>query len=595
MLDWESGWAECEVGLHNSFLPVNVGIVWVWHGFGDQETCDRIEKIRSFTFSSQGVFFPTHMSIMPLFALPSGLEMTACTQQEGVLCVSLLSTQPTSPCPVCGSAARRIHSRYQRRLADLPSAGQSVHLLLSVRKFFCEESTCPQKIFAERLSPFVDPSARVTKRLFQIVQIIGLATGGRLGVRVTDRLGIQTSRQTILRRIMALPTESVGQVPQVGIDDFSFRRRRKFGTIIVDLQTRKVLDVLPDRTKDSAVAWMAAHPEIELVSRDRGGDYASAAATGAPQAVQCADRFHILKNVGAAVEGCLARHLAAKRKAHSQDLLEDHQPIEQAPRAVRRSPKVERLQQAYREERLARYEQVVALRKLGMSHAAIAERVGMGASTVSNWLAEGSYPETTRGPYVSSIDPYLPYLKQRWEAGCHNMVRLHKELVAQGYKGSYASVRDHLVRRLPGGKKNACQGARLSPALLPVRQAMFLFLRQPEDLDKEERGTILHLRQNHPELDLAYALVQEFATMLRTRTGETLDAWLAKAVASQIPEFQSFVLGIERDKAAVQAGLTRPESNGVVEGKVNKLKLIKRMGYGRAGFPLLRQRVLHAL
>jgi transposase len=144
-------------------------------------------------------------------------------------------------------------------------------------------------------------------------------------------------------------------------------------------------------------------------------------------------------------------------------------------------------------------------------------------------------------------------------------------------------------------KKNACQGAKLSPTPPPVRQAMFLFLRRPEDLDKEERETILQLRQCSLELDLAYTLVQEFATMLRTRTGENLDAWLAKAVASQIPEFQSFVLGIERDKAAVQAGLTRPESNGIVEGKVNKLKLIKRMGYGRASFPFLRQRVLHAL
>ena len=101
-----------------------------------------------------------------------------------------------------------------------------------MRKFFCDESTCPRKIFTERLAPFVAPRARVTARLFQLVQIIGLATGGRLGVRVTDRLGVQTSRQTILRRIMALPTEPVGQVPQMGIDDFSFRRGRKFGTII---------------------------------------------------------------------------------------------------------------------------------------------------------------------------------------------------------------------------------------------------------------------------------------------------------------------------------------------------------------------------
>lgn len=230
-----------------------------------------------------------------------------------------------------------------------------------------------------------------------------------------------------------------------------------------------------------------------------------------------------------------------------------------------------------------------------MSHAAIAERVGISDSTVSRWLTEGSYPETTRGPYVSRIDPYLPYLFQRWESGCHNMVHLHQELVARGYKGSYASVRDHLIRRRTFGKKNACKGAKLSPAPLPVRHVMFLFLRRPEDLDKEERETILQLRQSHPEMDLAYTLAQEFARMLRTRTGEKLDAWLAKAVASQIPEFQSFVLGIERDKAAVQAGLTRPESNGIVEGKVNKLKLIKRMGYGRAAFPLLRQRVLHAL
>ena len=158
---------------------------------------------------------------------------------------------------------------------------------------------------------------------------------------------------------------------------------------------------------------MREHPEIEVVSRDRGGEYASAAISGAPQAIQCADRFHILKNLGEALEGLLARHLAAKRKTQTQETLEEHLPIEEAPRSARRSPKVELRQQAYREERLARYEQVVALRNLGMSLAAIAERVGIGHSTVSNWLATGSYPETTRGPYVSRLDPYLPYLFQR--------------------------------------------------------------------------------------------------------------------------------------------------------------------------------------
>lgn len=221
-----------------------------------------------------------------------------------------------------------------------------------------------------------------------------------------------------------------------------------------------------------------------------------------------------------------------------------------------------------------------------MSQAAIAERVGVSSSTVSNWLAVGAYPETTRGPYVSRIDPYLPSLFQCWESGCHNMVRLHQEIVARGYKGSYASVRDHLIRRLPGGKKNTCKGAQLSPVPLPVRQVMFLFLRRPEDLDQEERGTILQLRQSHPELDLTYTLVQEFAKMLRTRTGENLDAWLAKAVASQIPEFQSFVLGIERDKAAVQAGLTRPESNGIGDRQSQQAEADQTYGLWPGRLPL---------
>jgi len=252
---------------------------------------------------------------MSLFAFPSGLEITACSKLEGMLCVSLLSTQHSSPCPLCGTAATHIHNHYQRRLTDLPRTGQPVRFLFTVRKFFCDVPTCPRKIFTERLAPFAAPWARVTVRLFHLVQIIGLATGGRLGVCVTDHMGIQTSRFTILRRIIALPTEPVEHVTHLGIDDFSFQRGRRFGTLLVDLQTRKMLDVLSDRTADTSAVWMAAHPEIELVSRDRGGDYAAAAARKAvPGATQTADQFHLLKNLGEALEGVLARHLAAHRK-----------------------------------------------------------------------------------------------------------------------------------------------------------------------------------------------------------------------------------------------------------------------------------------
>lgn len=215
------------------------------------------------------------IEVKPVLALPDGLELVACEKIDDVLTVTIVSTQESPCCLRCHQPATRLHSRYTHQAVDLPCGGQHLRLVLHVRKFFCKETTCPRKIFVERLTLFLEPCACVTLRLFQIMQVLGLANGGKLGVRVTNRLSIQISRSTILRRIMALLAEPVGQVPQIGIDDFSFRRGRKFGTIVVDLQTHKVLDELPDRTADTSAAWMADHPELEIVSRDRGGDYAA--------------------------------------------------------------------------------------------------------------------------------------------------------------------------------------------------------------------------------------------------------------------------------------------------------------------------------
>ena len=547
------------------------------------------------------------MKVKPVLALPEGLEVTAIEMIDEVLTIMAVSKQGDPCCPLCGTPALRVHSRYTRQITDLPCSGQQVRLLVQVRKCFCKVPGCARKIFLERLTPFVEPWARVTRRLYQIVQILGLATGGGLGIRVTDRLGIQISRHTILRRIMALPTEPVGKVSQIGIDDFSFRRGRKFGTILVDLQTHKVLDVLSDRTADTSAAWMATHPEIELVSRDRGGDYAAAARKAVPGATQTADRFHLLKNLGEALEGVLARHLAAQRKRQTETARATPILASQIPQSPNVLPKNVALSQAKREERLAQYQQVVALRQLGFSQTAIAEHVGIGHATVSRWLRSGTFPEQQPRPRSASVDPHLPQLIERWETGCHTIAELHRELVADGYSHQYNSVYRRLARSFPEERKKRLtrsapsgQKKQEAPDELPrppvlARQAMFLFLRRPEELSAEEQETLGLLRSLHPEIDQAYELVQQFARMLRTRTGERLDDWLCHVKESRIRELQGFVAGVIRDKAAVVAGLTLPQNNGLVEGKVNKLKLIKRMGYGRAGFALLRQRVLHAL
>jgi transposase len=535
------------------------------------------------------------MKLEAILGLPEALEVISGDVADQVVTLTVISTQQNPCCPLCGTSASRVHSHYCRQLTDMSCAGRCVRFILHVRKFFCDEKTCARKIFTERLVPFIQPWARVTTRFFQAMEQIGLATSGRLGARLGDRLGMQASWMTILRRVMARPSASVKQVVELGIDDFSFRRGRTFGTILVDMQSHQVIDLLPDRKVETVSTWIRAHPEIRLVSRDRGGDYASAVARAAPQARQCADRFHLQKNLGEVLEGVLAHHLAAHRNRQAEK--SKATPLEDVPsnQPPKLSPKEAELSRAKREERLARYQQVVALRKQGFSQTAIAEQVGVGHATVSRWLAHDGFPEQQPRPRKTGLDSHLPFLRKRWEAGCHNIAQLYRELAARGYTQSYESVHEQLVRLLPEGKKNAAKGADLSPTPLSSRQATFLFLRRSKELEMDEQETLITLRQLHPEINLAYDLVQQFAQMLRTRTGEQLDDWLEKVRASRIREFQGFVAGIERDKAAVVAGLTLPQNNGVVEGKVNKLKLIKRMMYGRARFPLLRQRVLHAL
>ena len=177
------------------------------------------------------------MNVKSFFDLPEELEVVSSDVAEKVITITAVSTQTAPCCPLCGTSASRIHSHYSRQLTDMPCAGQRVRLILHVRKFFCDVTTCARKIFTERLAPFIHPWARVTTRLFQAVENIGLATSGMLGARLGDRLGMQISWMTLIRRIMARPCAPVEQVVQLGIDDFSFRRGRKFGTILVDMPT----------------------------------------------------------------------------------------------------------------------------------------------------------------------------------------------------------------------------------------------------------------------------------------------------------------------------------------------------------------------
>lgn len=546
------------------------------------------------------------------FDLPENMAITSVHPTERTLAIDLACIDPTACCPLCQQPSERVHSKYQRTVADVPCGGRRVLLLLTVRKYICHIGDCPRSIFTERLPELVQSYARMTNRLRLWIEAIARATSGEVGARLAEHLGIRVSPTTILRRLMALFTPPVGKVSVLGIDDWSFRRGRTFGTILVDLTTHAIIDLLPDRDAETAAAWMRAHPEIEIVSRDRGEDYASAARLGAPQARQVADRFHLAKNLKEIVEEILARCRAEIRQASklsngSSSEQQEEQKAEPTPLLPDQPsdpyPLAGSAHLARHAERSDRYQQLVELRNAGLTHKEIARRLDMAERTVRHWLKRGipyANPESRRKE-GKRIDPYMAYVTERWNQGEHNGQRLLQELQAQGYKGS-AGTLYRFIRSLRGYSASPEARAERAQALpeAPLQQfssqkAVWLFVRDPSDLEKTEQDELAAIRQASCIANMVYGLTQDFMSMLRHREGERLDTWLENARNSKICELQRIVHSIEKDKEAVLAGLTLPHSNGVVEGKVHKLKFLKRMGYGRAGFALLRQRVLHAL
>jgi transposase len=532
-------------------------------------------------------------------------------QVEGVevaeeITLTLRTTSPTASCPSCGTASSRIQSHYTRTLHDLPAAGHPIRLMLYVRRFFCKKSTCAQKIFVERLPELCHPHAQRTKRLQKGLCELGLKEGGQAGADTGSELGFSGSRDTILRLLHQSQRPALQEPHVIGLDDWAWKRRQRYGTLICDLEQGLPIDVLPDRTVETVSAWLKEHPTIDTVSRDGSSEYASAIKKGAPQAREVSDRWHVVKNLAGCVSVLLASCLAQLRRAEvvAAASVEQVEHPSGEPASYQRTRAERRAQQARQAERQARYEQITALQNQGMKSAEIAAVVGMVERTVRHWLSRGDIPYSgPRKPRSSPLDPYKTYLLERWHQGCRSGAQLERELRAKGYKGSQKAIYRCLASLelfVSSSSRHSSAEARSetesqpNPLLaLSAPQATWLFFRKEEELKAEEQENLRQLRQASPDLETAYQLVKEFLHMVRELTGERLEEWLDKVEASHLQAFQSFVTGVQQDKDAVLAGLTLAWSTGPVEGQVNRLKLIKRSMYGQADLDLLKRRVLH--
>jgi transposase len=524
--------------------------------------------------------------------------------------ITACATFPTASCSCCGTSSKRVHSHYQRTLRDLPASGRPVHLVMRVRRFFCEEKTCVRKIFAERFPSLTLPRAKFTSRLQEALQEMGFELGGEAGARLGKKLSYPGSPDTILRLVKQAKPPTTSSPRIVGIDDWSWKRGLLYATLICNLENHRPIDVLPDRSVETVSRWFEQRPSVEIVSRDRSSEYAAGISKGAPQALQVADLWHIGKNLAEGVSTLLARCRAEIRRGLQGQARPEHEdvfPIQEEERRPARSSSVELAHSARHAQKQDRYEQVIELHHQGMKAPDIAHRVGIGERTIYRWLAHGSFPEARRRRRRPSlIDPYERYVISRWQQGCHNGSQLYRELTAKGYKGSPRAMYSYLAilptpqsllsKSLPLPQLEQ-KSALSSPAPLEnfsARRSTWLFVRHPDELDEMQQAELALIRQASPSAETAYCLAQAFMQMIRKHTGQQLDTWLNEVEASHLPELKSFAKGIQQDKAAVLAGLTLPWSNGPVEGHVNRLKLIKRSMYGRAKLPLLRQRVLQS-
>jgi transposase len=532
------------------------------------------------------------MDLSSLFPLPQGVRFLRVRILSTTVHIEATSQTATGACPRCRAPSDRVHSSYTRKVMDVAWAGRPVSIRLQVRKFRCTNGQCPQRVFAERFTTCLRPWARKTSRMTDLLSRLGLALGGRGTARIAPALGMPVGERTVLRALMQGPDPPVPPVEALGVDDFAFRRGRTYGTILVDVEEHRVIDLLPDRSQVSFALWLQQHPEVRLISRDRGGDYAAAARLAAPHAEQIADRFHLLKNAGEALERCLLRQHALLRQAARALVPEDA-----VVRTSKRSPSDQQRERERRAVRQATYEQVVALHQQGVAARRIAQQLGIARGTVLTHLRALCFPETVRRPRPRQLDPYLPYLRERWNAGEYNARALWREIRAQGYPGA-----DVQVRRLVNAWRAPAETTTGSPAPVPAakeeviyysaQKTRWLLMKAPADRSQREAAFIAELQQRCPQTATAQHLLTSFHHLVTERCLERLDPWLEECEQASISEFVGFAQGIRRDYAAVANALRYSYSHGPVEGAVNRLKMLKRQMFGRAGFALLRRRVL---
>ncbi|HVB42945.1 MAG TPA: ISL3 family transposase [Streptosporangiaceae bacterium] len=540
-----------------------------------------------------------------LFPQLAGLRVHRVEDTGNAVVISSSCTASSECCPACGSASARVHGGYSRTVADGAAGGRPVLIIVRVLRFLCVNPSCPKVTFAVQADGLTSRYCRRSVPLTRMLTGLGLELAGRAGARLAGTLGIAVHSSTILRLLAGLPDREAGPAPEIlGIDDFALRKGHVYGTVLVSMETGDVVDLLPDRLAATVETWLKAHPGATVICRDRAGAYAGGARAGAPGAIQVADRWHLWHNLAEYAEKTAGRHRGCLLAAGHGTQAGDDQEGKEEGEASSREPCPEPEDQAPpdgfldacgRERRLVtrtreRYADIRARLDESQSLSAISRATGLDRKTVQRFArAQGIDELLVRAvTREAKTGEFKPYLCQRWNDGVRDASVLHAELRQRGRAGSVQTVRRYLA---PFRKTDAAPEP--PPPAPKTRQITRLLLTRPDHLQPDKQAQLAGIRAQCPHLNSLAGHITAFAEMMADLTGSTgLDTSLAAVEADDQPGLRSFATGIRNDKEAVLNGLTLPYNSGRVEGTVNKIKMIKRQMYGRAGFSLLRKRVI---
>jgi transposase len=523
-----------------------------------------------------------------IFSQPDTFNVISVNQESEEVHIYVESKQTNCLCPNCGLVSLKVHSYYSRVFKDLPAFGNKVRLFLRARKFYCLEEHCQVKVFTERFADYFSPYKRRTVRFDKVCLKLVLESSGKAAERIALDLGIDISDTSLLRLISEAPEPNISTPHALGVDDWAYKKGHRYGTVLVNLENRKIIDILYDREATTLEKWLKSHAGVAVISRDRYGKYIQGATNGAPAAIQVADRWHLLKNLGEATTKVMLREYSRLNQVFRK---EETQASEEAIVRDQHIP-----HSSDTEIRRQRFLELKELQAKGHSIKAMARHLKMHRQTIKKYIDMDTLPRKLYKD-ENMVESYFPYIKERLVKEPAVYIKtLWTELQEQGYKGAYSTFADALLYygiRI-GKKATHKKGPMHHGSFFKPSKAAVLFLMAENKLTEVDRCLIKKICTASNQLSATLSLIRSFRYMMINKQGTRLKKWIKLAQGAGIKEIASFATGLLTDYSSIENSISLQWSNGPLEGNVNKLKTIKRQMYGRASFELLKKRLLLA-